>query len=164
MIWQRAHRYYPPAVALADRHYSRQKPGTPQFMPAGSCLVLYAETETGRAVWGTSWPQYSQHAHAGAWVCTMFRNEGAAKAGKLIRQAVAATIAHYGTPPPEGMITFVDRDHVRPKSDPGWCFFIAGFRYCADTQGGLITMRLDPSRMPKPSPARMTQLSLGLAA
>lgn len=160
MIWQRAHRYYPPAVALADRHYSRQKPGTPQFMPAGSCLVLFAETDTGRAVWGTSAPQFAQHAHPGAWVCTMFRNEGAGKASKLIRQAVAATLSHYGAAPDAGMITFVDRDEVRPKQNPGWSFFIAGFRYCDDTAGGLITMKLEPSRMPKPEPALLTQASL----
>jgi hypothetical protein len=34
---RKSHRFDPVGVALADRHYSRQKPGSPQFMPPGSC-------------------------------------------------------------------------------------------------------------------------------
>lgn len=116
MLWRRSDRFDPRALALADRHYSRQKPGTPQFVKAGSCAVFYAETETGRAVWATSWQKHVKHQWAGAWECAIFRNEGAAKASKLIRMAVAATRAHYGEPPPLGMITFVDPERVRPLS------------------------------------------------
>lgn len=49
MIWSLSDRFDPRARGLADRHYNRQKPGTPQFVPPGRCLVLYAETDTGRA-------------------------------------------------------------------------------------------------------------------
>lgn len=54
--WQRSDRYDPAAVALADRHYNRQKPGTPQFIPPGTYLALISTDKT--AVWVTSWPRY----------------------------------------------------------------------------------------------------------
>src|SRR5215213_4045554 len=95
---------------IADRHYNRQKVGTRQFVPPGRCLVLYAKTPAGQAVWVTSWPfaQYVKHQWGGAWLCSAFRNEGAAAASTLITEAVAATRAFYGEPPPLGMVTFLD--------------------------------------------------------
>jgi hypothetical protein len=76
MQWRISDRADPEARALADRHYNRQKPGTPQFVPPGRCLVLVCD----KAFWVTSWPfaEYTKHAWAGAWVCSAFRNEGAA--------------------------------------------------------------------------------------
>lgn len=70
MIWELSYKADPRAREVADRHYNRQKPGTPQFVPPGRALVLYTETETGRAFWVTSYPfaQYVRHAWAGAWV------------------------------------------------------------------------------------------------
>lgn len=56
MNWRRSFRADPEAVAIADRHYNRQKVGSPQFVPPGRCLVLLAE----RALWVTSWP-YPEH-------------------------------------------------------------------------------------------------------
>ncbi|HEX5183557.1 MAG TPA: hypothetical protein VFW19_10450 [Allosphingosinicella sp.] len=162
MIWECSHRYDPRAVRLADRHYSRQKPGTPQFMKAGSCAVFYAEAGTGKAVWGTSWQrsEWVKHAWPGAWECAIFRNEGVGKASTLIRQAVAATRAHYGAPPTPGMITFVDPSKVREKANPGHCFIIAGFRPAGHTAGGLLALRLAPEDMPNAEPARWSQWSL----
>lgn len=52
--WRRSDRADPAALILADRHYSRQKPGTPQFVQPGRCLVLVTEDRT--ALWVTSWP------------------------------------------------------------------------------------------------------------
>lgn len=155
MIWRLSHRADPFAAALADRHYSRQKPGSPQFMPPGSCVVFTAETPTGRAVWGTSAPfaEYVRHAWAGAWMCSIFRNEGAGRASEMIRQAVAATRAFYGAPPPHGMLTFIDRAKVRPtmvRGSPvwGWTYLRAGFRQVQDTKGGLAAFQLPPEAMP----------------
>jgi hypothetical protein len=76
VIWRLSHRADPEAVAIADRHYNRQKPGTPQFVPPGRCLVLVA-TE-GVALWVTSWPfaEYVRHRWPGAWVNSCFRREG----------------------------------------------------------------------------------------
>ena len=74
-IWLPSHRAHTPARLLADRHYSRQKPGSPQFMPPGSCRVLVAANK--KAVFGLSNPdpRYVGHEWAGAWICSIFRNE-----------------------------------------------------------------------------------------
>ncbi len=158
MIWTLSNRADPRARELADRHYNRQKPGAPQFVPPGRCLVLYAETDTGRAFWVTSWPfaQYVKHAWAGAWVCSAFRNEGAGLASELILDAVAATRAHYGEPPERGMVTFIDRKKVHPTMVHGvetWgrTYELAGFRRVGETKGGLLAFQLLPEDMP---PAR----------
>lgn len=93
MIWETSWKADPRAREVADRHYNRQKPGTPQFVPPGRALVLYAETETGRAFWITSYPyaQYVRHAWAGAWVCSAFRYE----AKRIILDFVADFVELY---------------------------------------------------------------------
>lgn len=85
-MWIESTRFDPLARAVADRHYNRQKIGSSQFVPPGRCLVLYTENASGRAFWVTSYPfaQYVRHAWAGAWVCSAFRNEGAAVSSALI--------------------------------------------------------------------------------
>jgi hypothetical protein len=156
--WVLSHRADPIAKRLADRHYNRQKPWTPQFVPPGSCLVLLTYEEL--AFWVTSAPiaQYVKHAWAGAWVCSAFRNESEHRASDLIRYAVAATKAHYGDPPPLGMITFIDRRKVKPtivrgKSTWGYTYKRAGFEEVGETKGGLLALQLLPDRMGPPIPA-----------
>ena len=151
MIWQLSHRADPKAVALADRHYSRQKPGTPQFVPPGRCMVLYAETATGKAVWVTSWPfaQYVKHAWAGAWVCSIFRNEEAGLSSSLIGEVVAATRAFFGEPPALGIITFVLPKALR-SVNPGACFKHAGWRIAGAAKDGKPCLQLLPDSMPQP--------------
>lgn len=161
-VWQLSHRADPRAAALADRHYSRQKIGSPQFVPPGRCVVLYAATATGQAYWVTSWPfaEYVRHAWAGAWMCSAFRNEGAGLSSNLIREAVAATRYAYGEPPALGMVTFVDAAKVQRSERPGWCFRKAGFRPVGHTKGGLVALSLRPGDMPAPYPARGMQAGL----
>lgn len=153
--WCVSHRADPAAACLADRHYNRQKIGSPQFVPPGSCAVFL--TDCGRAFWITSAPfaEFVKHAWAGAWICSAFRSEGAGKASELIRQAVAATLAHYGTPPVLGMITFIDCEKVRPikvRGQPmwGWTYRKAGFVEAGETKSGLLALQLLPNAMPKP--------------
>lgn len=64
MNWTLSHRFDPAAVQIADRHYNRQKVGTPQFVPPGRCMVLLG----GPALWVTSWPfpEYTKHARGRA--------------------------------------------------------------------------------------------------
>lgn len=148
--WNVAHRCHPAAAALADRHYSRQHIGAANMMPPGRCLVLV--TRECDAVWGTGWPfaEWVRHAWAGAWMCTIFRNESPHLSSELIREAVAVTRWHYGEPPPLGMVTFVKADAVRRKRDPGRCFRKAGFSHVGFTQGGLWAFQLPPDAMPAP--------------
>lgn len=150
MIWQASHRAELRSRLIADRHYNRQKVGSPQFVPPGRCLVLYAKTETGQAFWVTSFPfvRYVKHAWAGAWVCSAFRNEGAGVASEMIVDALRATRYHFGRPPAGlGMITFVDEKKVRPtqvrgKDVWGWTFLKAGFRAVGKTKGGLLAFQI----------------------
>lgn len=165
--WRLSHRADEAARVLADRHYNRQKPGTPQFVPPGRCLVLLTECE--RAFWVTSWPfaEYVKHAWAGAWVCSAFRNEGAGLSSDLIRAAVAATRANWPEVPALGMVTFVDAEKVRQPRDRhgfGYCYIRAGFRPCGETKGGLLAFQLRPEDMPPPAPARMMQAGQLFAA
>lgn len=159
MNWRLSHRADTRALPIADRHYNRQKPGTPQFVPPGRCVVLL--TEKANALWITSWPfaEYVKHAWAGAWVCSCFRNEGPILSSELIREAVAITRSVYGEPPELGMITFVDADKVRHKRDPGRCFIRAGFIPAGKTQGGLVALQMLPDAMPESIEPYTDQLS-----
>jgi hypothetical protein len=150
MIWAISNRADQTARVIADRHYNRQKVGSVQFVPPGRCLVLLAD----HALWVTSWPfaEYVKHAWAGAWVNSLFRREEGCSglASEMIREAVAATLWKYGTPPPLGMISFVDGSKIKKKRDPGRCYLRAGFRRAGMTKGGLICFQLLPADMPSP--------------
>lgn len=164
MRWHRSHRFDRRALPLADRHYNRQKVGSPQFVPPGRNLVLL--TSDADALWVTSWPfpEYVRHAWPGAWVCSIFRNESPFLARELIREAVAATLAHYISPPSLGMVTFVNADKVRRKRDPGRCFIKAGFRRVGHTAGGLVALQLRVEDMPTPEAAVTRQRLLEATA
>lgn len=153
-IWRISHRADPEAIPIADRHYNRQKIGSPQFVPPGRCLVLLAP---GPALWVTSWPfaEYVKHRWAGAWVCSCFRREGGIAASEMIRQAVAITRWKWPEVPPLGMVTFIDTQHVsgtkvRGALTFGWTYLKAGFEPDGKTQGGLLAFRMMPERMPDP--------------
>lgn len=159
MQWHLSHRADPRAVLLADRHYNRQTIGAPQFVPPGRCLVLLTEDAT--ALWVTSWPfaEYVKHAWAGAWVCSLFRNEGPILSSALIRDAVAATVWRYGPPPPLGFITFVDAGKVR-SSNPGACYRKAGWQRVGYTAGGLVALQLPAAHIPAAVPPLGVTLSM----
>lgn len=156
-LWFLSNRADRDVVPLADRHYNRQKIGSPQFAPPGRCLVL--KTRPIDAFWITSWPfaEFVKHAWPGAWICSAFRNEGAYLSSKLIRQAVAATRAYWESPP-LGMITFVDASKVRRKRDPGRCYLRAGFESVGHTKGGLVVLQMLPNAMPEPASPRCERI------
>jgi hypothetical protein len=168
MLWHLSNRASRTGVKLADRHYSRQKPGSPQFVKPGSCLVL--ETAAADALWVTSWPkaEYVAHEWAGAWECSLFRNEGPACASELILQAVAATRARYGEPPALGMITGLDPRKVEAVVRHGLPTFgyswrAAGFRYVGRFKDGKLVFRLTAERMPPAEHCHGVQLELTAA-
>jgi len=147
MQWRLSYRADALGAALADRHYSRQQVGARQFVPPGACLVLLAPG----ALWVTTWPraEYVQHAWAGAWLCSIFRNEGATLSSVLIREAIAATRWRWPAVPALGMVSFVNPAAVRHKRDPGRCFRRAGFRVAGTTkERGFIALQLLESEMP----------------
>lgn len=152
-IWRLAHRFDREGVALADRHYSRQKPGSPQFMPPGSCRVLVAKNS--KAVFGLSFPkaEFVRHAWAGAWVVSIFRNEKSGPyASDMIREAMAHMQTEYEVPE-LGCVTFVDPKKVdgvmeRGERIKGFCFHKAGFSAVGETKKGLIAWQMLPAAMP----------------
>ncbi len=166
--WRLSDRSDPAARPLADRHYNRQKPGTPQFVPPGRCLVLLTADKS--AVWVTSWPfaQYVRHAWPGAWVNSLFRNEGDHLSSALIRWAVAHTRATWPGVPDLGIVSFVDAARTRRKRDPGRCYRKAGWSHVGFTAGGLYAFQQLPGRaagpggepMPGPVPVPGSQAVL----
>lgn len=108
---------------LADRHYSRQHVGAPMFTRPGRNLVL--RTAGADAVWVT-WSGIRDDGMR-AWECTIFRNESEHLSSSMIQSAVAATLAEWGVPPPDGIITYVDQSKVRSRN-PDFCFLSAGFQ------------------------------------
>lgn len=154
MLWTRSNRADPRALPIADRHYNRQKVGSPQFVPPGRCLVLL--TPNADALWVTSYPfaQYVKHAWAGAWVNSLFRKESEETASCLIRDAIAATRTVFDVPD-LGIITFIDPRHVRPtkvhgEAIYGWSYQRAGFTHVGFTKAGLWAWQMLPGAMPNP--------------
>ena len=158
MRWYVSDRADPRALPLANRHYNRQSPESPQFVPPGRCLVLLTADAT--ALWVTSWPAFARHAWPGAWVNTLFRNErpDLHLSSELIREAVAATLARFGDPPALGMVTFVQPSAVRRKRDPGRCYRRAGFRVVGATEVHQhVALQLLPHEMPPAESAHGAQ-------
>ena len=149
-FWRESHRADKVGLPIADRHYNRQKIGSPQFVPPGRCTVLL--TPEADALWVTSWPfaEYVKHEWAGAWVCSCFRNESPHLSSSMIRDAVAVTRHFWPEIPDLGMITFVNRKHVRKKRDWGRCYRKAGWKVCGETKGGLVALQILPEDMPPP--------------
>ncbi len=147
--WRLSYRADPLGAAIADRHYNRQKIGAKQFVPPGSCLVLLTPEDS--ALWVTSWPkaEYVQHAWAGAWMNSCFRNEGEHLSSSLIREAVANTRATWPEVPELGMVSFVDTKKTRQKRNPGYCYLMAGFTHVGFTKGGLWVFQMKEDAMPE---------------
>jgi hypothetical protein len=119
MHWKLTNRADPRAARIADQNSTRQSIGSRQFVPPGRSVVLIVPNAP--VLWVSSWPyaKYVQHAWAGAWICSLFRNEEPSGylSSELITQAVSATRA--------------------------------GWEPIGYTQGGLLALRLLPDRMPE---------------
>jgi hypothetical protein len=126
VTWERVDHCDPRAVELADRHYSRRKPGTYQFTPPGEKLVLWHDCGTCRAVWAAVLNMMGASTERRL-RCTMFRREGdgGCRSSDLIRLATSITLARW---PGATLRTEVDTRKVRRKRDPGRCFRRAGWR------------------------------------
>lgn len=165
MIWVRAHRADKDCLPIADRHYNRQKIGSPQFVPPGRCVVL----KTNGALWVTSWPfaEYVKHAWPGAWINSLFRKEVSGIASDFIRSAVAATRSVWPDVPALGIVSFIDPNEVterkvRGRQCIGYSYFEAGWKHVGYTKKGLWVMQQLPHEMPEPAQPMLSQNSLDL--
>lgn len=137
MIWLVTDKGDQDARRIADRHYSRQTPGAPQFCRNGQNFVLV--TRALDALWVTHRPASGKATRTDgldAWECTLFRREGGAhRASDMIREAVLATVAFWGPIPPDGFLTYVDPEQVGTQV-PGWCFRRAGWKHRGESRDG----------------------------
>lgn len=162
MQWMLSHRFDKPSRIIADRHYNRQKIGSPQFVAPGEPLVLIHLN--GRALWVSLLQKFQDHEWQGAWVCSTFRNEDSGdRSSDLIREAVAATRFRWDPVPAQGMITFINPRKIRHKRDPGRCFLRAGFKEVGMTKvNKLIVLQILEADMPAPEPCANDQQSMAL--
>jgi hypothetical protein len=129
--WVRIGKFDKLAAELADRHYSRRKIGSPQFMPPGQTIIL--ATPDRDAVWGWWRPHPDSGIKAmnglDGWTCTIFRNESNIKSSELILEAECYLLAEMGDDGcgPSGMLTYVFDEKVA-SANPGFCFKKAGWK------------------------------------
>lgn len=128
MNWQVVTKFDPRSARLADRHYSRRKVGSPQFMPPGQTLILLSNEGDAVFGWWRPHPRSGIVAMNGldGWTCTIFRNESGHQSSLLILAAEdALALAGMGCGP-SGMLTYVWDKKVR-SANPGYCFKRAGW-------------------------------------
>ena len=128
--WRKVTKFDRDACALADRHYSRRKVGSPQFMPPGQTLVLLTPAADAVFGWWRPHPASGLEAMNGldGWTCTIFRNEGPRLSSELIVEAEQALLNAGHDIGRDGLMTYVWDSKIRPTQQPGWCFIKAGWR------------------------------------
>lgn len=123
-MWERVGKFDKRTAALADRHYSRRKIGSPQFMPPGQTIILW---HPDGAVFGWWRPHPSSGIKAmnglDGWTCTIFRNESPHRSSELIL-AAEQFIEDCG---PSGLLTYVWDKKIK-SANPGYCFKMAGYK------------------------------------
>lgn len=118
------------ACAIADRHYSRRKPGSGQFMPPGQTIVLLAHTLDAVFGWWRPHPASGLQSmnKLDGWTCTIFRNEGQTLSSLLILDAELVFAEQGLDVGPDGLLTYVHPRKIR-STNPGCCFKHAGYRH-----------------------------------
>ncbi len=117
------------ARELFDRHYSRRASSTSKlFVGPGEKLVLM--TSCGRAMF--AWRRFISDDGQTGVNCAIFRNEGqpALRSVELIRAADEIADGYW---PGERHFTYVNPRKVA-SSNPGYCFKLAGWRFCGITK------------------------------
>lgn len=130
-----SHRFDRELAKLADRHYSRGKVGSPQFMGNGKTHVL--RDTSGSIVFGWLWSEFRNDGERG-YNCAIFRNESGRLASALIREAEQSAVEKWG---PNRAFTYIDPREVKPticRGYPvwGWCFYKAGWSYVRLSKDG----------------------------
>jgi hypothetical protein len=139
-MWRVSAKFDPAAARLADRHYSRRKPGSPQFMPPGQTLILITPAADAVFGWWRPHPRSGLRAMNGldGWTCTIFRNEGPILSSRLILAAERELLALHDVGP-DGLLTYVFDAKVR-SVNPGACFKAAGWRRVGRSADGRKTL------------------------
>jgi hypothetical protein len=144
--WTRTTKFDKRACKMADKHYSRRKVGSPQFMPPGETIVLIgADNYPAVFGWWRPHPRSGIKAMNGldGWTCTIFRNEGTILSSLLILDAESAFTEFGKDCGPDGLITYVWDAKVRSEN-PGCCFKVAGWNATGRSADGKKTLLQKP--------------------
>ena len=117
------------ACLLADRHYSRQKPGTNQLHAPGRTMIL--RSAEGDVVFGWLCQDKRDDGQTG-YCCSIFRNESQRQSSEIILEAERRVIAEWGK---NRGFTYVRPECV--SDNPGYCFKCAGWEFQYETRTGL---------------------------
>lgn len=121
----------PDCRRLADRHYTRQTPGSPHWCRPGHNLVLWAPAAV--FVWWVPAREVgaSRMDHIDAVECTIFRNESPALSSDMVRDAVACVLNWEHVRPGDMVVTAVGGAATARRRSrralPGQCFRMAGW-------------------------------------
>lgn len=140
--WQLSNRSDWCVSRLADRHYSRQKPGTRQFSPPGMNLTLkIGDGDIAEAGWVWWHPHKNSPVgrydkYDGYICCSLFRNEDSGYlSSDLIRAAVYGALCLWDFPSMACDLIGFDT-YVQPSSidspNPGYCYQKAGWHKTDD--------------------------------
>lgn len=157
--WHIVGKFEADAASLADRHYSRRKIGSPQFMPPGQTLILLGMMHD--AVWG--W--WRPHPRSGlkaingldGWTCTIFRNESRMLSSELVLQAESVLWAMHDCGP-DGLLTYV-WDRKVQSTNPGYCFQMAGWIPIGRSADGRKTLLWKPFELAGVQAAPMRRMT-----
>lgn len=135
--WCRVTRYDTLAAELADGHYSRQSPGTDQYMPPGQHVAFVHHGPHGLAVWSAVWNVFRD---VWRWRNTIYRNVSGTLSSTLVEWATFATYVEwridYGSLPEKPLTTEVDIKATSARrskhNEPGHCYLMAGWRKVRD--------------------------------
>ncbi len=133
MNWRRTGRADPAMAKLADKHYSRQTVGSPQFSPPGQVITLIVpEFWPYKAAAGWVWHRPHPDVEAkrmdgfdGWHNCCFFRNESDLLSSELIQEAIGWADEEWGVPK-FGYDTYVWPEKIQ-SSNPGYCYQKAGW-------------------------------------
>ena len=126
----------PIAQKLADRHYSRENPGSKKgFIGPGEKIVLLSSDGNALFAWLRQDPELRLD-HIDGVNCTIFRNEGPVLSSKLILEA--EKFAHDRWPGLK-LFTYVSKEKVKSQN-PGWCFMKAGWKSAGENKSGELRL------------------------
>ncbi len=129
----RTTKFDPECVVLADKHYSRQSHGSPQFMPPGRTLIL--RNSEGTVVFGWLHQMQCDDGQDG-YNCTIFRNESARRSSEIILEAEQMVYAQWGL---ARLFTYIHASSVK-SCNPGFCFKMAGWQLCGQSKSGKLLL------------------------
>ena len=150
-MWERRTKFDVHGCALADRHYSRRKIGSPQFMPPGQTVVLVLPSNDAVFGWWRPHPDSGLKAMNGldGWTCTIFRNESRQLSSNLILMAELVLYESQNCGK-DGFLSYVFDSKIQ-SSNPGCCFKKAGWRVkgrSADNRKTLLSKPFERAGLP----------------